>query len=40
MKISKIPTDYLFIKSIDSNEFSDFAIIHGKDGQIDHLISE
>jgi hypothetical protein len=28
MKISKIPTDYLFIKSIDSNEFSDFAIIH------------
>lgn len=28
MKISKIPTDYLFIKSIDSSEFSDFAIIH------------
>ncbi|MCF2218319.1 hypothetical protein H9Q08_03270 [Chryseobacterium sp. PS-8] len=27
MKISKIPTDYLFIKSIDSSEFSDFAII-------------
>ncbi|OCA69139.1 hypothetical protein BBI01_18215 [Chryseobacterium artocarpi] len=28
MKISLTPTDYLFIKSIDNSEFSDFAIIH------------